>query len=179
MIITISGKQGAGKTTLAKMLSKKLNFEFISIGDLRGQIATERGLTIDELNEIGKKERWVHEEADKKTIEIGKTKDNFIVEGWAAWHFIPQSKKIFLEVDKETGTKRIFENQRFDEKPCKDIKEMRDLLDLRLNETAKAFKKYYHINFLDHDNYDFVLDTTNLTPKETLKKTLQLLKNGT
>lgn len=55
MIITISGRQGAGKTTLAKNLSERLGYDFISVGDIQGQIARERGLTINELMELGKK----------------------------------------------------------------------------------------------------------------------------
>lgn len=176
MIITISGKQGAGKTTLAKNLAKALNYKFISIGDLRGEIAKEHNLTIDQLNEIGKTEDWVHKIADQKTIGIGKTKDNFIVEGWAAWYFIPHSKKIFLEVDEVVGTKRVFKNQRFDEKPCTNMREMKALLDLRLNETKKAFKKYYKINFLDKSNYDIIIDTTNLNIEEMLTLTIRKLK---
>jgi len=49
MIITISGLPGSGKTTVAKKLSKKLNYEFISVGDLKGQFAKEKGMTIDEF----------------------------------------------------------------------------------------------------------------------------------
>ncbi len=176
MIITISGRQDAGKTTLAKKLAEKLNYDFISIGDLRGMIAQEHNMIIDELNDIGKKEKWVHVEADKKTIEIGKTRDNFIVEGWAAWHFIPHSKKIFLDVDQNVGTKRVFINQRPDEKPCKNIKEMQDLLDLRLKVTDEALKKYYNINFLDKQNYDIIIDSTNLSIEEMVNTTIEKLK---
>jgi cytidylate kinase len=91
MKITITGKPGSGKSTVAGILAQKLNCKYCSIGDLRGEIAQEHGLTIDELNEIGKKESWVHKKADEKTIEIGKTKENYIVEGWIAYHFIPHS----------------------------------------------------------------------------------------
>jgi len=176
MIITISGKQGAGKTTLAKALAKNLEYEIISIGDLRGQIAKERNITIDELNEIGKKEKWVHEEADKKTIEIGKTKNNFIIEGWIAWNFIPKSKKIFLEVDPEIGAKRIFKNQRPDEAPCSNIKEMKQMLKKRLDITNNSFKKYYRIDFLNKENYDLIINTTNLSIEEMVNKTIESLK---
>lgn len=176
MIITISGKQGAGKTTLAKMLAKKLKYKFISIGDLRGQIAMEKGITIDELNEIGKKESWVHEEADKKTIEIGKTKDNFVVEGWLAYYFIPNSKRIFLEVDENAGAERIFRSQRPDEKECETLEETKIMLKKRLNETREQFRKYYHQDFLDKNNYDLIIDTTKLTQKKVLNKILDEIK---
>ncbi|MEK6945686.1 MAG: (d)CMP kinase [Nanoarchaeota archaeon] len=176
MIVTISGKQGAGKTSVGKGLAKKLSYRFISIGDLRGEIATEKGLTIDELNKIGEKEDWVHKEADKKTIEIGKARDNFIIEGWIAYYFIPNSKKIFLDVSENVGAERIFKDQRKDEKHCKTLEEMRKLLDHRMNETDSQFKKYYKINFLDKSQYDLMIDTTNLSIEEVVNKILKFLK---
>ncbi|MGH9879179.1 MAG: nucleoside monophosphate kinase, partial [Nitrososphaerales archaeon] len=56
MIITIAGRPGSGKTTVAKEVAKRLGFKHLSTGDMRGQLAMEHGLTIDQLNEIGKKE---------------------------------------------------------------------------------------------------------------------------
>ena len=38
MIITISGLPGSGKSTIGKMLAKKLGYKFYSMGDLRGKI---------------------------------------------------------------------------------------------------------------------------------------------
>ena len=178
MIITISGKQGAGKTSVGKELAKILNYRFLSIGDLRGMIAKERGLTIDELNKIGGKESWVHEEADKKTIEIGKKSNNFIVEGWAAFHFIPKSIKIFLEVNEDIGAGRIFKDQRPDEKIQKNLLDMKKLLKERLTKTDEQFKKYYGIDFLDKNNFDIVIDTNNLTIKQTTDEIFNKLKSN-
>lgn len=178
MIITISGRQGAGKTSVGKALAKKLNYKFFSIGDLRGMIAKERGLTIDELNKIGEKEFWVHKEADKKTIEIGKTSDNFIIEGWIAFYFIPNSKKIFLDVDGEVGARRIFVNQRCDEKKQEKLSALKEMLEKRLIKTDEQFKKYYGIDFLNKKNYDIIIDTTNLNIKETVNKILEKLNEN-
>ena len=91
------GKGGTGKSTVAKLLAKKLNYKHYSIGDLRGKIAVERGLTIDELNKIGKTEAWTDTEVDNLIKEKGKKEDNLSIDGWVAVHFMPHSFKIFLE----------------------------------------------------------------------------------
>ena len=44
MIITISGWPGSGKTSVGKLLSKKLGYQFYSMGDLRGKVALEKNL---------------------------------------------------------------------------------------------------------------------------------------
>jgi len=177
MIITISGKQGAGKTTLAKNLAKKLNYKFLSIGDLKGIMAQERGMTIDEFSEMGKKDpKTVHELVDEKTKEIGKTEDNFIIEGWIAWKFIPHSKKIFLEVEPKVGAKRVFADQRPDEDHCEKIEEMELMLKERLKTTNAQFIKNYGIKFLDKTQYDIIVDTTHLTIEEMINIILKKLK---
>ena len=39
-------------------------------------------------------------------------------------------------------------------------------------------KKAHNINFLDPKNYDCILDTTNLTPKEILKDLLKQINKS-
>ena len=176
MIITISGKQGAGKTSVSKILSGKLGYDLISIGNLHREIAVERGMTINELMELGKKEDWVHLEADKKTIEIGKTRDSFIIEGWLAYHFIPHSYKVFLSVNENVGAKRIFKDVRIDEPRAETIETTKQRLRKRLKNSQEGFKKHYNLDFLDQSNYDFVLDTTHLTLNQVVKKIEEEIK---
>lgn len=176
MIITISGKQGAGKTTVAKILSAKLNFDFISIGDLQGEIAMEKKMTIGKLMALGKNEKWVHQEMDKKTKEIGKEKDNFVIEGWLAYHFIPHSFKIFLEVNEDVGAKRIFGDSRLDEPKQKTIEKTKENLKKRLKDAQEGFKKVHGINFLDKSKYNFILNTSNITSEKAAEIILEKIK---
>ncbi|MBI2473155.1 AAA family ATPase [Candidatus Uhrbacteria bacterium] len=81
MIITITGIPGAGKSTIAKVLSKKLNVPWYSVGDLRGKMAKERGLTIDELNHLGETQDFTDKEVDQYQEKLGKEQDGFIMDG--------------------------------------------------------------------------------------------------
>ena len=109
--------------------------------------------------------------ADWFTVE-----NNFVVEGWAAFHFIPKSVKIFLEVNENVAAERIFKNQRLDEKRQNSLLDMKRLLKERLIKTDEQFKKYYQINFLDKKNFDVIIDTTDLTVRETTDKVLGEIK---
>ena len=82
MIITISGKPGSGKSKISKELAKKLKYKHYSVGDLQGKLAIERGLTITEMMTLEKNNPKIHKEVDKKTEKLGKTKDNFVIDGW-------------------------------------------------------------------------------------------------
>jgi len=176
MIITISGMPGSGKSTIAKILAEKLGYKHLSGGDLRGQIALKHGLTIDELNKIGEKEIWTDKEVDDKLVKIAKNEDNYVIDSWIAFHFIPQSIKIFLDVRPEEGAKRVFENPRPDEDKKKALKETEKMLNIRVETTRKRYKKYYNVDFLDKKNYDFILDTSDLSIEQVTEKVLNFIK---
>lgn len=179
MIITLTGLPGAGKTSIAKLLSERLNVPRYSMGDLRGKMAQERGMTIDELNELGMKEDFTDKEVDQFQENLGKTEDNFVIDGWMSWHFIPHAFKVFLEVDPQEGARRVFEAKRHiaesDEPAHASVEEARRTLEARVKQTWQRYKKYYDADFLDRTHYDLIIDTTNKTPDEvvtTIQKAL-------
>ena len=165
MIITISGKPGSGKTTAAKQVAQKLGYKHFSMGDLRGRIAQKHGMTIDELNEVGKKEFWTDKEADDELVKLGKEEDNLVMDSWIAYHFIPDSAKIFLEVDLKVGAERIFKDPRPDEAKKKTIKEVEEMLKKRIANSKARYKKYYDIDYLDKSNSNY----SNLSQNNKLR----------
>jgi len=176
MIISISGPPGSGKNTIAKLLAKKLKMKHYSIGDLRGKMALERGMTIDELNKLGEKEDFTDKEADEYQEKLGVTEDNFVIDGRLSFYFIPHSVKIYLDVSVEEGAKRIFENPRKDEKRYDSIKETIKANKARIASDKKRYKKYYNIDCYDKSHYDIVIDTTKLTADKVVEKILLFLK---
>jgi len=177
MIITISGMPGSGKTTVAKVVAERLGYKHRSVGDLRGKIAERHGMTIDELNMVGKTELWTDKEADDLTVEIGKTQDNFVFDAWVGFHFIPRSLKIFLDVDPMEGARRVFEHQRPDEAKQDTVEGVKEMLKHRVEVTNDRFKKYYGVDFMDKTNYDCLIDTTGLTLEEVVEKILTFIKS--
>ncbi|MBR9692254.1 AAA family ATPase [Candidatus Woesearchaeota archaeon] len=177
MIITISGIPGAGKSTVGKILAKKLDYRFLSMGDLRGVIAVKHGMTIDELNEIGKTEEWTDKEPDKELIRIGEQEDDYVIDTWIGFHLIPDSVKIFLKIDMRKGAERIFKDQRPDEPEKETIEEAEEMLKKRVKDTNDRFKKYYDADFLDESHYDLIIDTTSLTQEQVVEKIIVYIEN--
>ncbi len=168
MIITISGKPGAGKTSVGKMLSERLNYKFYSIGSLRRELALKKGLTIDQLNELGEKEFWTDKYVDDYQIKIGMSENNCIIDGRLSFHFIPSSIKIFIEVNLKIATERIFKNQRISEKSKNNLKGIREEIKKRIESDRKRYIKYYGVDCYDKKNYDIIIDTSNLKIKEVV-----------
>ena len=177
MIITISGWPGSGKTTVGKLLARKLNYKFYSMGNLRGKTALEKNLTIDQLNKIGEDESWTDKDVDEYQKKLGEKEDNLIVEGRLSFHFIPKSLKIFLKVDQIIGAARIFNYPRKDEEKKETIEEMIEFIKKRVESDLKRYEKYYGINFLNNKNYDIIIITSNLKIDEVVEKILERIKN--
>jgi len=169
MKITITGMPGSGKTSVGKMLAKKLGLAFLSIGDIRGKMAMDRGITIEELNKIGETEDWTDKEADNYQKKYGETHDDFIVEGRLAFHFIPDSIKIFLDVDLRAAAERVWNDPRPDEKKRASVEEEMKAMAERIESDKKRYLKYYNIDPYDKKQFDIVLDSTNISREETLK----------
>lgn len=177
MIITIAGVPGSGKTTIGRMLAKRLGYKFYSIGDLRGKMAMERGMTIDQLNDLGRKEVWTDRDVDEYQEELGRKDDNFVIDSWLGWHFIPHSFKVLLTVDPNIGAERVFGDQRPDEEKKATIPAMKRMLEKRLADTNARYQKYYGIgNAFDRRHYDLVIDTTDINADQVTGRVLEAVR---
>lgn len=181
MIITIAGVPGAGKSTVKNHLAQVLGMKAYSIGDMRGQMARDRGLTIDEFNALGMTEDFTDREVDAFQKKLGETEDNFIIDGWLGWHFIPHSLKIFLDCTPDEAARRIFADRkgnpnRADEADYASVEETAKTIAARLDQTHARYKKWYGVDFLDKGHYDIVIDTTSLTPEQTFDRVLDAVK---
>lgn len=177
MIITITGLPGSGKTTVIKQLSELLGVPWYSVGNLRGKMAEDRGMTIDELNTLGETEAFTDNEVDAYQKHLGESGESFVIDGRLSWYFIPNSFKIFLDVDPDVGAKRIFDaskkGERNDEKTYSSVEEVKQFIAERVASDVRRYQKYYGIDFLDRSNYDLVLNTTNLTTEEEVRIILE------
>lgn len=177
MIITISGKAGSGKSTVAKLLAKKLGRKHYSIGDLMREMANEKGTSLIELNKLAEKDKKIDFELDNRLKELGKTKDNFIVDGRLTAFFIPHAEaRVFLDAKDYVRAKRIMLDKRNDEKG-KSVKAMLASIKKREESERKRYQKYYGVNYLDKNLYNLLIDTTNMTPQGIVSGIIKFVKN--
>ena len=177
MIITISGKAGSGKSTVAKMLAKKLGLRHYSIGDSMRAMASEKGITLLELNKMAENDKSIDFELDNRLKELGKTKDNFVVDGRLTAFFIPNAEvKVFLDADDKVRAERILKDKRQHEK-SENLKEAISSIEKREESEKKRYKKYYGVDYMGRKLYNHVIDTTKLNPNEVVEKIIGFVKS--
>lgn len=181
MIISISGAAGSGKTTIAKMLAEKLGWPRYYIGGIRRKKALERNMTLEEYNKLGETDPGTDAEVDEYQKELGRKKNNFIIEGRTSWHFIPHSFKIYFDVDEKTAAERIYNDlakgaERNEAKELHTYEDVLKSLRERRENDIRRYKKYYNINAYDKKNYDCVIDASNLSINEVFEKTYGIVR---
>ena len=178
MIVTISGKAGSGKSTVAKILAEKLKLKHYSIGDLMRAMASEKGMSLLELNKIAEKDKSIDFELDEKLKELGKTKDNFVVDGRLTAFFIPKAKvRVFLDTDDKVRAERILKDKREHEK-SKNIDEMIKKIQQREESEKKRYQQYYGVNYLDKKLYNLFIDTTKMNPNDVADRIVNFVKEN-
>lgn len=168
-IITMSGDIGGGKSSAATALQEMTKYNVIGTGKIQRAIAERRGLTTLELNKVSQTDKSIDKEIDSYVIEIGKTKDNLIIDSRLAWHFIPPAFKVFLSVDPLVGAERVFSALRSDENNQTIDATLKNNLQRQEIEDSR-FRQLYNVNFRKYSNYDLVIDTSYTKPEVIAQK---------
>jgi CMP/dCMP kinase len=174
-IITLSGDIGSGKSAVGKLLAQLTGFELLSTGSIQRSIATKLGITTLELNERSAKDRTVDDQIDQRTIELGNTRDRFIMDSRLAWHFIHEAFKVFLTVEPRIGGERVFNAARPEERHGSIEMAVENNL-TRQKLEQERWGNLYGVQLRNYANYDLVVDTSSITPEEVATRIFDAYK---
>ena len=188
-IITISGTPGSGKSTITKALCKKYKAKRLSVGHYMRELARQKKMTLAELNSLAQSDPTIDRQADQITAKRARLlakKTPVVVEGRIQFYFLPESTKIFIKSNVTEAAKRIWgdlkdaeKNKKRNEAKVKNIDELKKEIIIRKKSELLRYKKYYGLNHYLAKHYDFILDTSHITAKEAIKKTLHFLDKRT
>ena len=170
MIITIGGLAGTGTTTLAELLSEKLDIPFISAGFIFREMAAERGMSVLEFSEFAEGNDEIDKEIDKRQAEIAKSSENLITEGRLSAYFVEADLKIWLVTPFEVRSKRIAKRE------DKSVDVAKDEIITREKSEALRYKEIHNIDISNMEIYDLIINTDSFDPESISEIIIQTLK---
>ncbi|MFA6552899.1 MAG: cytidylate kinase family protein [Patescibacteria group bacterium] len=183
MIVTISGKPGSGKSTVAERLAADLGYKRYYVGAMWREAARARGMNITEFGALANRDSSIDIGFEKSIEELGQREDNFVIESRTAWHFIPHSIKVFIDVSDDEGAKRIWgalqkknSSDRSEEKHLTTLAAVLESVRDRISKETIRYQKYYGIDIFDRVNYDLFLDATTLDQAQEYQAVYSFVK---
>ncbi|MBO7359971.1 MAG: cytidylate kinase family protein [Clostridia bacterium] len=162
MHISITGRLGSGKSTVAKIIAEKYGYEIVSTGTALRNIAASLGMTALEFNRLMTSDPKYDYMIDRETrrISVERAGEKIIYDSRMAWNFAVNSFKVYLYVNTEVSAKRILgDGTRGSVESYKDIGDAIAQINERMNEENRRYSMIYSVDNLDLRNYDCVIDT--------------------
>ena len=174
--ITIAGDLGSGKSTVANHLISNINYRIESAGLIFRRLAEQHGMTAKEFNQFIESNPKYDNMVDDTIKEMGAKEENIIFDSRLAWYFVPKSFKIYMYVDVDTATERIFNDKgRVSESYSDMTTAKKEIIERRESEVLR-YKTFYNIDINNYSNYDFIIDTSHATKDEVNEAVLSNFK---
>lgn len=179
-IITIAGKLGSGKSSTAKRIAKALGYSHFSSGDFLRKVAERRGMTITELIFAAEENPQIDYDIDQ-VLQDKSNEDHLVIDSRLAFHWIPDSYKVYLDIQPDIAAQRMFNDLDKNEKRKKSehtfsVAEMKKNMIERHESDARRYQKLYGINHTDHNHFDLVINTGK--PENDLDSVVQKVIDG-
>lgn len=151
MIITVGGLPGSGTTTLAAKLCDQFGMTHVYAGKIFRDMASERGLTLEELSKEAEKDEKIDLEIDRRQKE--RAVNNTVVEGRMTAFLIDANLKIWLFAPLKVRAERVSVRDGVS------VEEAVAKIEEREASERKRYKKYYSVDIENLSVYDLVMNT--------------------
>lgn len=170
-IISISGDLASGKGTITNILAKDLNYAIYRNGDYVRKLASQKGMNITEFNIYIKDHPEIDRQIEKSASEYAKDHTDFIIDARLGWYAVPESFKVYVTVDIDEAAKRAFNDpNRKGTESFTSVEEQKADIQKRYRLENERYWELYGVRKEDLSNYDYVIDTTSITPEEAAAK---------
>jgi cytidylate kinase len=171
MKITISGPPGSGTTTVARLLSQKLGLKLISAGEIFRQLASQRGMTVEEFGKYAENNPEIDTLIDKTQKEMAEKEENAVVEGrLSGWMIKNANLKVWLFAKPEIRYGRIAKREK------KDISVVKQETRQREEIEKSRYSKFYGIDIDDWTIYDLIINSGSFQAEKIVNIILEALR---
>ncbi len=160
--ITLSGSLGSGKSSVGKALSRHFGVPFISTGEIFRSIGKVTNLSALQTNLEAETNTSIDEKVDGFIVEKAQTDAPFIMDSRMAWHFVPQSLKVYLYASYETAARRIQSDTSRETETYQDIAEAEQAIKKRRLSEQVRYANLYGVDIDKYANYDLMIVSDGL-----------------
>ncbi len=177
--LTLSGTLGSGKSTIGRLISRKLGVPYISTGELFREIGRINNLDALRANLAAEDNVSIDHMVDERIRELDRELDGFVLDSRMAWKFTRNSTRVYLSVMPRTAAERILGDQSRSSERYADVEEaLESILERRASE-VKRYKGLYDVEIEDRDNYDFFLITDGSSTADVADTIIALCRQTT
>lgn len=164
--ISITGDLGSGKSTVCSYLKEHYGLNVYSIGQIQRSLAVKYNMNILAFNKYMEIHPEIDEEIDSELTLIGRRDEDMVLDSRMAWHFVPDTFKVYLTVDPNEAARRVVNDKRGAVEKYKSPEVARlSLIERKKSENLRYITKY-GVDCSNPDNYDLILDATAISPTE-------------
>jgi cytidylate kinase len=169
-IITISGKPGSGKSSTADKVADMLHYTRHSSGDMVRTILQRHNMTLKEYNEKALDDHALDTKIDEYLRNL-RNKNDIVIDSRLGFYWIPESFKVYLDLDIQVATVRIYKDAVSNNMRMKSGEKV-DSLDLvarqvkgRMETERERFRTLYNVDPYNTSRFDLVIDTSRHSPQ--------------
>lgn len=151
---------------MGKILAKRFGWEFISTGMMFRSIGQVSNLDALQTNLAAETNTSIDAKVDNFIVERAALDIPFVMDSRMAWHFVPQSLKVYLLASVETAANRVLLDPTRETEVYSNRQEAVLKLEQRRRSEVDRYRRLYGVDIDDMENYDLVIVTDGALPEE-------------
>jgi cytidylate kinase len=169
-IITLSGKPGSGKSSTADKVAELLGYTRHSSGDMVRKVLSKKKMTLEEYNSKAENDHDLDSQIDTELRRL-REKNDIIVDSRLAFYWIPESFKVYLDLELDVATARIFKDAVSNTSRSSvgtsstSLHEVSRQVKKRMLAEQNRFRQLYGVDPFDKNHFDLIVDTSRNDPQ--------------
>ena len=129
-----------------------------------------QGITLAEFNRLAAADHSMDHQIDDELRQLREESD-IVIDSRLGFYWIPESFKVYLDLDIEVATARIFKDSVTNQSRAEEttintsIGDVQKQVQARLNAEVRRFRSLYGINPYDTKHYDLIINTARHSPQ--------------
>ena len=170
-IITITGETGSGVSTVTQRLAESLEYRKFGAGGLFRNIARQRNMTVEQLNDYAKRNNVIDREIDTLIRQLGEGSE-IVLDARLGYYWIHDSFRVYLQVDPDIAAHRIhkdIEKGKRHEEGATTINQTIIGLRRQAESTQKRYLRDYGVDINNTRPFDLIINTDDKTSEEVVE----------